>query len=244
MIKTFATGDDIWRRIWSETDIREYNKVDPDDVLTKTLLRYLPKEGKTLEAGCGTGKWILFLNRMGYHVEGIDNEKMVIRKLKGMYKDIPVKMGDVKRLDYTDDSLDAYISLGVVEHFEEGPLEPLREAHRVLKRNGVIILSVPYASLTQRIVYKIHKREILKRDVFYQYYFSRGEIINFMKEAGFRDLHVKFYDRLSFIRRRGVVRQIRKRKKSKSFSKNLIKKTFSLTPDFMAAHMILIVGKK
>lgn len=244
MIKIFTGEEDIWRRIWKETDVREYNRVNLNDSLTKTLLRYLPKEGKILEAGCGTGKWVLFLNKMGYHVEGIDNEKMVIRKLRGMYKNIPVKIGDVKRLEYPDNSLDAYVSIGVVEHFEEGPVGVLKEAHRVLKKDGVIILSVPYESLVQRIVCKIRKREILKGKIFHQYYFSKGEILNFMKEAGFRDFSIRFYDKFSFIRRRGVVKHIRKKRGLKSFSKTLVKKIFSLAPNFMTAHMILIIGKK
>jgi SAM-dependent methyltransferase len=244
MIKIFTDKEDIWRRIWDETDIREYNKVNPDDALTRTLLRYLPKEGKILEAGCGTGKWVLFLNKTGYQIEGIDNEKTVIRELKGVYKNIAVKIGDVKRLEYSDNSLDAYVSIGVVEHFEEGPVGVLKEAHRALKKDGVIILSVPYSSLIQRLVCKMRKREILKGKIFHQYYFSKGEILNFMKEAGFRDFHVSFYDKFSFIRRRGVVKQIRKKKGSKPVSKSLVKKIFSLAPNFMTAHMILIVGKK
>jgi len=244
MIKIFTDEEDIWRTLWNETDVREYNKIDLGDVLTRTFLRYLPKEGKVLEAGCGTGKWVLFLNKMGYQIEGIDNEKMVIRKLKGMYKNIPVKIGDVRRLEYSDNSLDAYVSLGVVEHFEEGPVGVLKEAHRALKKDGVIILSVPHSGVVQRVVCKIHKRHILKGKIFYQYYFSKGEILNFMKEAGFRDFNVSFYDKFCFIRRRRIVKQIRKKKGSKSVSKSLVKKIFSLAPNFMTAHMILIIGKK
>lgn len=244
MIKIFTTDEDVWGDFWSETDIKEYNKVNPDDILTRTLMKHLPKKGKILEAGCGTGKWVMFLNKMGYHVEGIDHEEKMIRKLKEMHGNIPVKVGDVRRLEYPDNSLDAYISLGVVEHFEKGPVKVLKEAHRALKKGGVAMVSVPYTSVVQKVVCKIHKKNITKGNVFYQYYFSRGEILNFMKEAGFIDLKVKFYDKFSFIRRRGVVKQIRKKGGSKPVFKRIFKKTFSVAPDPMTAHMILIIGKK
>jgi len=44
----------------------------------------------------------------------------VVEKAKEFDPDLPIVVGDVQNLDYPDSSFDAYISLGVVEHFEEG----------------------------------------------------------------------------------------------------------------------------
>ncbi len=40
--------------------------------------------------------------------------------------------GNVESLPFKDNSFSGYISLGVIEHFEEGPIKALREAYRIL----------------------------------------------------------------------------------------------------------------
>jgi SAM-dependent methyltransferase len=64
---------------------------------------------------------------------------------------MPVSVGDVECLNYPDNYFDIYFSGGVIEHFEEGPLRVLQEAHRVLKPDGILILTVPYINLSRKI---------------------------------------------------------------------------------------------
>jgi len=42
--------------------------------------------------------------------------------------------------------------MGVIEHFEDGPLPALKEAHRVLKPNGLIFVSVPTVNISRKFV--------------------------------------------------------------------------------------------
>ena len=42
--------------------------------------------------------------------------------------------------------------MGVVEHFEEGPLTALNEAYRVLKPNGLLFLSTPTVNIIRKII--------------------------------------------------------------------------------------------
>ena len=42
--------------------------------------------------------------------------------------------------------------MGVVEHFEDGPLPALGEAYRVLKPNGLIFVSVPTVNVIRRVI--------------------------------------------------------------------------------------------
>ena len=57
---------------------------------------------------------------------------------------MPVIQGDILDLKYPDAHFDAYISQGVIEHFEEGPQQALNEAWRVLKPDGLAFITVPY----------------------------------------------------------------------------------------------------
>ncbi|MBM3499272.1 MAG: methyltransferase domain-containing protein, partial [Armatimonadetes bacterium] len=59
--------------------------------------------------------------------------------------------GDVRRLPFADNSFDACLSFGVIEHFPEGPDATLAEARRVLAPGGKVILSVPHVNWPSRI---------------------------------------------------------------------------------------------
>ena len=41
---------------------------------------------------------------------------------------------------FKNEEFDVYLSFGVVEHFEQGPIKALKEARRVLKKGGDLII--------------------------------------------------------------------------------------------------------
>jgi len=65
----------------------------------------------------------------------------------------------------------AYISLGVIEH-HKNYLKALREAHRVLCKNGILFCSVPYFNIIRRI-----------KNVFGAYKQKEGEKLSEIREA-------------------------------------------------------------
>jgi SAM-dependent methyltransferase len=50
--------------------------------------------------------------------------------------------------------------MGVVEHFENGPLPAFREAHRVLKPNGLIFVLVPTVNLLRHFIRRPFRKAI------------------------------------------------------------------------------------
>src|SRR5262249_3570807 len=100
-------------------------------------------------------------------------------------------------------SVDAVLSLGVVEHDERGPEELLVETHRILKSGGVLILSVPYDNLLRRLVVnRLHARLTRRRlpagwtTCFTEHGFRGPEIRAALERAGFEVLarHPDDYD--------------------------------------------------
>jgi len=147
------TQNDLWDSMWTTRTIEhELEQCDLEVVRRDLLLSYLPKEGKILDAGCGFGKLVIYLKRLGYDIVGIDNNELAISKLKEYDSSLQVELGDILNIHYPDNSFDAYISMGVVEHFEEGPLPALKEAHRVLKPGGLIFVSVPTVNILRKFV--------------------------------------------------------------------------------------------
>ena len=156
------------------------------------FLRYLPKDEPVLEAGCGLGAWVIYLGQRGYRIAGVDNNRKVINSLKQWDPDLNVIFGDIEHLPYDNNSLGAYISLGVVEHFDEGPEKPLQEAFRVLKPGGVIFLTVPANNLfRQLIAHPLRRLFILyqalhgRHKYFAEYRYSSVEVRDMIVKAGF-----------------------------------------------------------
>ena len=113
--------EEEWDEYWQKKSISEELELVKTDGLHPIFKQYLPKEGKILEAGCGLGKWIITLTHEGYQIEGVDSNSYALDKRKHEFPGAQVRLGDVKHLDFEDESFKAYLSLGVVEDFEEGP---------------------------------------------------------------------------------------------------------------------------
>jgi SAM-dependent methyltransferase len=107
------------------------------------IFKYMPREGKILEAGCGLGRYVAYLADQGFDIEGIEINPETVAVVNSIRPDIRVHVGDVIRLPYKDNSLAGIISLGVIEHFIEGPQMALCEIWRVLKPEAYAIVTVP-----------------------------------------------------------------------------------------------------
>jgi SAM-dependent methyltransferase len=144
---------DLWNSMWTARTIeRELQACELEAPARDIFLACIPKGGRIIDGGCGFGKWVIYLKRLGYDIVGIDNNELAITKLKDYDSSLQVELGDILDIHYPDSSFDAYISMGVVEHFEDGPLPALKEAYRVLKPNAFIFVSVPTVNVMRKLV--------------------------------------------------------------------------------------------
>jgi SAM-dependent methyltransferase len=146
-------------------------------------------------------------------VIGIEYDERVIAKTKTHNPDVPVELGNVLSLRYPDNSFDAYISLGVIEHFEGGPQAALKEGWRILKPNGIAFITTPYLNLLRRVVshpvrsmYFALRRLRGRKNYFWEYRFTRRELESYVKEAGFEliETRVEDYERTEKARHIGL----------------------------------------
>lgn len=187
---------EFWDSFFIKQTIPDLVKGTQRHQTTPIFLRYLPHDGKILEGGCGYGTCLIFYRNLGYDVEGVDWSQKCIETIKAYDSTLPVRIGNVLSLPYKDGYFKAYISLGVAEHFQEGPQQMLREANRVLMKGGLLIISV---NLETNIISRIenfilfgHTRlgQIVTRYPkenlpFIEYQYTRAEMEAFLAEAGF-----------------------------------------------------------
>jgi hypothetical protein len=102
-------------------------------------------EGRTvLDAGCGTGYGSRILAAAGAkRVVGIDVDAGVIAENRRRAPpELEFQQGDVGSLELPDDSFDLVVCLEVIEHID-GREGALREMRRVLRDDGVLVISSP-----------------------------------------------------------------------------------------------------
>lgn len=123
-------------------------------------LKHLPKDDLILEAGCGTGRVVKFLQDLGYSIEGIEVNAEIIRQVKQVHPDLNLIAGDILSIPKEDNYYGGIISFGVVEHFPQGLELPLAEHYRLLKPGGIAVITVPSFNTIRKIKYFFGKNFI------------------------------------------------------------------------------------
>lgn len=115
---------------------------------TKTYIRnYFPKGSKLLEVGAGTGKYSIALAKEGYDVTAVELLTCNIQKFKeNLSGDENLHLCQGNALDLSDfgnDSFDGVLLLGPMYHLycTEDKVQALREAKRVVKPGGIIMVA-------------------------------------------------------------------------------------------------------
>jgi SAM-dependent methyltransferase len=138
-----------WDTIWSLKNVAdEERNIDKYIVFfnaVEDILRSVPSNGIILEGGCGLGRWLLY-HKDSRRIVELDYSLSALSALKAYQPESRVCRGDVTRLPIASNSVDCYLSFGVLEHFEGGPDSGPQEAYRVLKPDGTLLISGPGAT--------------------------------------------------------------------------------------------------
>ncbi|MGB9755556.1 MAG: class I SAM-dependent methyltransferase [Desulfurella sp.] len=142
----------------------------------EALKKALPKQGKGVEIGVGSGRFALPL---GIKIGVEPSRKMAeIARRHG----IEVFFGVAESLPFEDSSFD-FALMAVTICFVNDPLKSLKESYRILKPNGVIIIGIVDLD-TELGKFYLEKQ---KNSIFYKQakFFSSKQIIDLLKRSGF-----------------------------------------------------------
>ena len=183
--------------MWENTSFDSVLETIRNRSISPVLQRYLRPGQLVLEAGCGNGAWVDWLGENRCRAIGIDTNVRIISQ--GTGRKLWLVENDVLHKCFRNETFDACLSLGVIEHFPEGPGRPLAELRRVLKRGGLLFVSTPCSNLVRRLVnhplrdlVNLWSRLCGRRLHFVEYRFERHELINHVRGAGFEIIeHVR-----------------------------------------------------
>jgi SAM-dependent methyltransferase len=100
----------------------------------------LPADPRILDAGCGSGRFMVELAKLGT-VTGVElsDTSVVLARERQLGE---VISGSVLEMPFADDSFDLAVSLDVIEHLEDD-LGALRELRRTIAPGGALLVTVP-----------------------------------------------------------------------------------------------------
>lgn len=164
-----------------ENLIKYYNKFNEDKRLTRrhgiveftTAMKYIVKylkrmnNPKILDVGAGTGKYSIELDKLGYDVTAVELVKHNLMYLKKNHPNVKSYLGNAINLKkFKDESFDLVLLFGPMYHLitKEEKIKALMEAKRVIKPDGIIMIS-----------YYMNEYAVIKHG------FIEGNIINAIK---------------------------------------------------------------
>ncbi len=179
---------------------------------------YIKDNDKILDLGCGNGRFLEVIGKKNIDYTGIDSSESFIKAAKNTYGNIGHFVhGDALRLPFKDNEFDVVVSFGVLHHIPSKKLRKqfLREASRVLKKEGLLILTVwnLWNKRLTPVIKKFAMDKLLLRsrldfkDVFlpfgkkqnarYLHAFTERELTRLIKKSGFNMIKIEK------VRRRG-----------------------------------------
>ncbi|MBI5114991.1 methyltransferase domain-containing protein [Candidatus Poribacteria bacterium] len=241
-----GASSQFWGNHWENQDWRAWLDGSKSGALghpEELFARYLPKEGRILEAGCGLGQIVVALRARGYDAEGVEFSEKTVSMVKQYLGECPIQVGDVRNLDYPDNHFSAYISLGVMEHFEQGPEPILKEAYRVLRDSGYALISVPRIHSIRKVKTWLGFYSGAPAGDFYQYAFEGGDFEDILRKEGFSVEHRHYYGSVKGIKDEvALFNFFYKRNRISPEMLDRIERSRLLNR--LASHMVLFVARK
>jgi SAM-dependent methyltransferase len=201
-----AAEQEFWTEHWGGHSVAEMLAVARRSPLTALLLDALGAAPgrRVLEAGCGLGQYVILLRERGWRAIGVDWSQEALAACRAV-AGTPLARMDLRALAVRDRSIDACLSLGVMEHDVAGPDALLAETARVLAGGGLLLVSVPYVNGVRRVTASwvaSRSREVARRGGgFYQYAFTRTELRAALERHGFAVRGMHPYDPARLLRR-------------------------------------------
>lgn len=144
-----------------------------------------------LDIGCGNGLQTMLLGKKCKKVIGIDISKKAVgsAKIKSAFLNrrinSEIRCAKLENAEFGDEYFDKIFSICVIEHISNY-VQILKEAYRILKRNGHMIFSVDALEIIEdkKLIEKHRREHHIKK------YFKIDELKLILQEAGFKRISI------------------------------------------------------
>lgn len=161
-----------------------------DEILTEDI-----RGKELLDAGSGTGWFSKRAVERGARVTSLDVGENILAQVARKCNTRRV-VGSVCEMEFRDSSFDFVVSTEVIEHTPD-PRKAVREMHRVLKKDGVLVLTVPnkvwHFSISLANFLRLRPYEG------YENWVGWSELRKWLEESGFEILEYRGFHIVPFV---------------------------------------------
>jgi len=149
------------------------------------------KTGRMLEIGCANGFFIDEARKAGWEVAGAEPSRWA-RQYAAERLGVRTIYPTIKEAGFARESFDVIVMLDVIEHLES-PREMMRVIEKILKKDGVLVISTPDVESFLSILLGAKWWGINKHHLFY---FSKKTLEYLLGQTGFEVLCYKSHVRI------------------------------------------------
>ena len=177
-------------------DYKAYaNYMEEESVITRSMNLRMKKveffaknKGHLLDIGCAAGFSLLAAQERGWEAEGIECSEFCVNYARS--RGLRVHQGTLEDFPGKEESMDAITMWDYLEHSPD-PLKDLRISCSLLKKGGVILLSIPNVdSWSFRL---LKKKWIGFKNIEHLYFFSRKTLAKLAHLAGLKMEHCFYH---------------------------------------------------
>lgn len=145
----------------------------------RTALNLSKKAERVLDFGAGSGIFMPSLSKNFKEVYSLDLDTRALEYVKDRFKleNVKIIKGEKDVLPFKDDFFDIIFATDVLEHFKDS-YNIQKEFKRVLKKDGILIVSSP----TENLMYVLARKFMYKRKKPADHYTNVYQIMNITKK--------------------------------------------------------------
>jgi SAM-dependent methyltransferase len=140
-----------------------------------------------LDVGCAHGRAVEALADDGWNVVAFDAEVALVREAVERTPKAVGCVGDARRMPFRDGSVSGAVAMEVIEHFHNPP-EVIDEMHRLVRRGGAVVVTVPNGAL-ERVYSRLNPS--YWPTTTHQQIFSKRRLTSVMRASGFEPIRVE-----------------------------------------------------
>jgi ubiquinone/menaquinone biosynthesis C-methylase UbiE len=146
---------------------------------------------KILDIGCGTGDFVMLLNKIGFDAYGIDSFYKDLNKIDGFLKN-KIKLASITDdyLPFEKSTFDAVVLLHTLEHINSQE-KALKNIYSILKPSGILIVQVPNFNSFLSKIFKLKWVGI--QFPMHLYHFTPQSLIKLVNKFDFDIIHLKHF---------------------------------------------------
>lgn len=172
---------DSWITRWVRRLEKGYRYHLLRDEVSKVVKFTGRSSGRILDVGCGTGDRLDVFRERGFETYGVETSDSADYATDHMK--LNVVKGDLFSAHFPDAFFDMVTLYNVLEHTHH-PVGVIREIHRILKREGLLIIQVPNKDSLQCKIFKKRWAAFdVPRDL---YYFGVHTLTSLLRKGGFQ----------------------------------------------------------